>query len=221
MNQECNTHFTNWMYAQCAKSTIVLKVTTENDIKINVMKKTTLILLFTVLNVSLVHSQGIDNYSISVKGTTNIFKSNEFFEGIEINAFSQHFLYSMGFYRSNDQTLFGDKPYEKYNQLNLLFGKYADTKNKKFRFQYQAGIGMFWGSLRTDEFDAENSSLLNNAYFTKEVSTVGFPLKIGGRYIPFEYLSIGIDLQANLNFQKSIITPMLSIEIGKLRSTKK
>ncbi len=101
-----------------------------------------------------------------------------------------------------------------------MFGGYADTRNEKFRFQYQAGIGMFWGTLRTDEYDKVNSTLLTNAYFTKEVSTVGFPLKIGGRYIPFEFLSIGIDLQANLNFEKSIIIPMLSIEMGKLRSSK-
>lgn len=80
---------------------------------------------------------------------------------------------------------------------------------------------MFWATLRTDKLDYENSDILTNAYFTKEVSTVGFPLKIGGRYIPFEFLSIGIDLQANLNFQQSVIKPMLSVEIGKLKSSKK
>ena len=184
------------------------------------MKKTILILLFIISNVSLIQSQVIDKYSISVKGTGNIFWKSNFFEGIEINAFSQKYLYSIGFYRSTDERLFGDTPHEKYNQLNFLFGGYADTRNEKFRFQYQAGIGMFWGTLRTDEYDWINSTLLTNAYFTKEVSTVGFPLKIGGRYIPFEFLSIGIDLQANLNFEKSIIIPMLSIEMGKLRSSK-
>ena len=177
--------------------------------------------LFVILNVSLIQSQVIDKYSISGKSTTNFLWSDEYFGGIEINAFSQKYLYSIGFYKDNDAMLFGDKPYERYNQLNLLFGKYADTKNGKFRFQYQAGIGKFWGTIRTDEYDPENSNLLSNAYYTKEVSTVGFPLKIGGRYIPFEFFSIGIDLQGNLNFQKSIITPMLSVEIGKLRSPKK
>ena len=186
-----------------------------------ITKKIILIFLLLISNVSLIQSQVIDKYSISVKGTADILWKSEFFQGIEINAFSQNFLYSIGFYRSTDERLFGDRPYEKYNQLNFLFGGYADTKKEKFRFQYQAGIGMFWGTLRTDEYDDENSTLLTNAYFTKEVSTVGFPLKIGGRYIPFEFLSIGIDLQANLNFQKSIIVPMLSIEIGKLRSSKR
>ena len=102
-----------------------------------------------------------------------------------------------------------------------MFGKYIDTQNEKFRFQYQGGIGIFWGTLRTNEYDEENSGLLNNVYYTDEVSAVGFPLKIGGRYIPFNFLSIGIDLQANLNFKKSLFRPMLSIEIGKLRSNKK
>jgi hypothetical protein len=77
---------------------------------------------------------------------------------------------------------------------------------------------MFWGTLRTEELDRTDTSWLIEKYFTKEVSTVGFPLKIGGRYIAFKFLSIGIDLQANLNFQKSIFRPMLSLEIGKLRN---
>ena len=142
-------------------------------------------------------------------------------EGVEINAFSKSFLFSVGYYYGEDYDFLDETPTEKYNQLNLLFGKYHDSKNEKFRFQYQGGIGMFWGTLRTDEYDDENSGLFNDAYFTKEISTVGFPLKIGGRYIPFKFLSIGIDLQANLNFKKSIFRPMLSIEIGKLRSSKK
>ena len=185
------------------------------------MKKIILIFLLIVSNVSLIRSQVINKYSISAKGTANVIWKSNFFEGIEINAFSQNFLYSIGFYKSTDERLFGDTPYEKYNQLNFLFGGYADNKNEKFRFQYQAGIGMYWGTLRTDEYDYEHSTFLTDAYFTKEVSTVGFPLKVGGRYIPFEFLSIGIDLQANLNFQKSILIPMLSLKIGKLRSSER
>ena len=183
------------------------------------MKKINLILLFIILNVPLIQSQIIDKYSISGKGTMDIL-SDFYSEGFEINAFSKSYMYTIGYYYGEDYEFLGDTPTEKYNQLNLLFGKYIDTKNEKFRFQYQGGIGMFWGTFRTDEYDEGNSGLLNNAYFTEEVSTVGFPLKIGGRYIPFKFLSIGIDLQANFNFQKSIFRPMLSIEIGKLRSSK-
>ena len=195
---------------------LVLNVSTEN-FNSNIMRN--LILLFALLNVSHIQSQIIDKYSISTKGTMDIL-SNFYFEGYEINVFSKSYLYSIGYYYGEDYEFLGDAPTEKYNQLNLLFGKYIDTKNEKFRFQYQGGIGMFWGLLRTDQYNEENSGILTNTYFTKEVSTVGFPLKIGGRYIPFKFLSIGIDLQANFNFQKFIFRPMLSIEIGKLRSSK-
>jgi len=181
------------------------------------MKKTALVFLFIITNILTLQSQLIEKYSVSVKGTMDIL-TDYYSEGIEINAFSKSSLFSVGYYYGEDYEFIGDTPTEKYNQLNLLFGKYIDTKNKKFRLQYQGGIGMFWGTLRTEELDKTDTNWLTTRYYTKEVSTVGFPLKIGGRYIPFKFLSIGIDLQANLNFQKSIFRPMLSLEIGKLRN---
>ena len=184
------------------------------------MKKIILIILFIFAYTSTIQSQSIDKYSISIKGTMDLL-TDYYSEGVEINAFSKSFLYSVGYYYGEDYEFLKDTPTEKYNQLNLLFGKYHNSKNEKFRFQYQGGIGMFWGTIRTDEYDEGNSNIITNAYITKEISTIGFPLKIGGRYIPFKFLSIGIDLQANLNFEKSVIRPMLSIEIGKLRSSKK
>lgn len=180
------------------------------------MKK--LLIIAILLNVSLIQSQIIEKYSVSKKGIIDVF--TDFYSGgFEINTFSKSYIYSIGYYYREEYVfIFGDKPSEEYNQVNLLFGKYIDTKKERFRFQYQGGIGLFWGTLRTDEYDKENSGLLTTAYFTKGIATIGFPIKIGGRYIPFKFLSIGIDLQANLNFQKSIFTPMFSLEIGKLRS---
>lgn len=182
-------------------------------------KKINLLLLFAFLNVVLIHSQIIDKYSVSVKGSMNIL-ADFYSEGGEINAYTKSYLYTVGYYYGEDYEFLGDEPTEKYNQLNLLFGKYVDTKNEKFRFQYQAGIGLFWARLRTNELDKRDTNWISNRYYTKYISTIGFPLKIGGRYIPFKFLSIGIDLQANLNFQKSIFRPMLSLEIGKLRKLK-
>lgn len=185
------------------------------------MKKSIFILLFSIMHAIGSPAQNqLDKYSVSGKISTNIF-SPIYFEGIEINSFSRKYIYSIGYNKEDEGTLFGNSPSEQYNQLNLLFGKYKDSKNDKFRFQYQGGIGRFWGTIRTNEYDAQNSTLLTNAYFTKQVSTVGLPIKIGGRYIPFNFLSIGIDMQANLNSEKSIISTVLSIEIGKLRSGKK
>lgn len=167
-----------------------------------------------------VQSQSIDKYSISAKGTIDLL-TDYYSEGIEVNVFSKSYLYSIGYYYGEDYEFLGDTPTEKYNQLNVLFGKYIDSKNEKFRFQYQGGIGLFWGILRTDELDISDTNWLTNRYFTKKVSTIGLPIKIGGRYILFNYLSIGVDLQGNLNFQKSIIRPMLTFEIGKLRNSNK
>jgi hypothetical protein len=181
------------------------------------MKKTVLIFVFIITNILTIQSQIIDKYSIAGKGTMDIL-SDFYSEGFEINAFSKSYLYTIGYFYGEDYEFLGDTPTEKYNQLNLLFGKYIDSKNEKFRFQYQGGIGLFWGTIRTDELDKTDGNILTNKYFTKEISTVGFPVKIGGRYIPFKFLSIGIDLQANLNFQKSIFRPMLNLEIGKLRN---
>ncbi len=170
------------------------------------------------MSVLIVQRQTIDKYSISGKGTMQLFADN-IFEGIEINAMNEKYIYSVGYYFGNDfeSALFGPNPRNIYKQVNFLFGKYTDTKNEKFRLQYQGGIGVFCGRIRTDEYDAENSTVLSNAYFTEKVLTVGIPLKIGGRYIPFKFLGVGIDIQANLNLKKPILRPMLSIEIGRLR----
>lgn len=181
------------------------------------MKKLILLLAIFLFNISVFQSQIIDKYSISGKGTLDPF-SDFYFEGVDINVFSKSFLYTIGYYYGEDYEFFGDTSNEHYNQLNLLFGKYIDLQHQNFRIRYQAGIGMFWGALKNDEYDKENSTFLNDAYFTDEVSTIGFPIKIGGRYIPFKFLSIGVDIQANLNFEKSIIRPMLCLDIGKLKN---
>ena len=52
-------------------------------------------------------------------------------EGIEINTFSQKYLCSIGFYKGNDNTLFGDKPAEEYHEVCILIGKFKDSKIEK------------------------------------------------------------------------------------------
>lgn len=165
-----------------------------------------------------VQCQGIDKYSLSLKGTVDWF-ANRFEEGVELNAFSNTYVYTIGYYFGEDYELWVS-PSEKYKQFNLLFGKYIDSENQKFRIQYQAGIGVFWGIFRTNKHDRENSGfILNNAYFTEKINkSLAIPLKIGGRYLPFKFLSIGIDIQANINKDKTIMRPMLSIAFGKLRN---
>lgn len=180
--------------------------------------KRILTLLFIVMSVLIAQSQTVDKYSVSGKITMDLLAEN-IFEGVELNILSNNYICSVGYYFGNDykSALFGPKPRNIYKQANLLFGKYIDTKNEKFRFQYQGGVGVFWGEIRVDEHRGGKSAFIFTYYPTKKILTVGVPIKIGGRYIPFKFLSIGIDLQTNLNLKKPILRPMLSIEIGKLR----
>ncbi|MDG1824307.1 MAG: hypothetical protein P8H45_05395 [Flavobacteriaceae bacterium] len=177
----------------------------------------TICLLFLFFSLSRLQAQTIDKYSLSVNGTLDVI-DDYYAEGIELNLFRNKTLYSIGYYTGDEYVFFGDQPDEIYRQLNLLIGKYNDSKNQKFRFQYQAGIGLFWATLRTDEIKHE--IFLGNTYFTETVRTIGVPLKIGGRYMPFSFMSIGIDIQANLNSKRSNTRPMLSVEFGNIRSKK-
>jgi hypothetical protein len=174
-------------------------------------------LLTILVGLCFAQAQTIDKYSLSVKGTLDVI-DDYYAEGIELNLFRNTTLYSMGYYTGDEYVFLGDQPDEIYRQLNLLIGKYNDSKNQKFRFQYQAGIGLFWATLRTDEIKHE--MFFGNTYFTETVRTVGVPLKIGGRYMPFSFMSIGIDIQANLNSKRSNTRPMLSVEFGNIRSKK-
>ncbi|MCG9970520.1 hypothetical protein [Christiangramia crocea] len=183
------------------------------------MGKWTLILSFFLFNIPVIQSQIIDKYSISGKGTMDIF-TDSFFEGIDLNIFSRSYIYTIGYYDGEEyfnDFLFPDSPEEKFYQFNLLFGKYIDLQRQNFRIRYQAGIGRFWGTLRTDELDPEFGDFNVSHYLSEEFSTIGFPVKIGGRYIPFNFLSIGVDIQANLNAERVIIRPMLCLDIGKLK----
>lgn len=178
----------------------------------------TICLLFLFFSLPILQAQSIDKYSLAVKGTLDPYANSYYAEGVELNVFSRSFMYSLG-YISGDEYVSSDQlPKERHTMINALIGKYIDSKNQKFRFQYQAGIGLFWATLRTDEIKHE--IFLGNTYFTETVRSVGVPLKIGGRYMPFSFMSIGIDIQANLNSKRSNTRPMLSIEFGNIRSKK-
>jgi hypothetical protein len=186
--------------------------------------KTTLITLMLLLTFSLFgqeteKSKSFKNnqYSIAFKNTTNIIATH-FFEGLEANIFHNSYIYSAGYYFGNDNEsgyTSGPRPREEYNQINLLFGKY--NGNNKWRFQYQAGLGWIWGTLRTDVRDISSNQYYFDTYLTKGFYAVGVPLKIGGRFIPIKFMSLGIDVQANLNIISPTIRPMLSLEVGRLR----
>ena len=56
-----------------------------------------------------------------------------------------------------------------------------------------------------------------NVIESKDFIALGVATKIGFKIIPFSFLSIGIDLQANINLENTVFIPFISVEIGKLR----
>jgi len=138
--------------------------------------------------------------------------ADRFETGIELNAFSKRHLFTLGYYFDRETSILSASfQGDIYRQLNLLVGGYSDTKNEKFRFQYQAGVGQLWIKSKVESPEEVFKR-------TQDVKTITLPLKIGGRYIPVHFLSIGIDIQASINEHKTLLRPMLSLEIGKLRN---
>jgi hypothetical protein len=119
--------------------------------------------------------------------------------GDEINFLKKKWIFSLDYYHCKF-TFIGSKE-EKFDQFDILFGKYLDYRS--FRLQIQGGLGTFKG-ITYDE--------------SKKIFTLGIPLKAGFKYLISDSFSIGLDLQANLNVKYPIYMPMLSIEIGKLRN---
>jgi hypothetical protein len=104
---------------------------------------------------------------------------------------------------------------EYYNQVGLMIGKYYGEK--LFRFQLQGGIAPTWGLRRTSLI--HTGGLLSGDYYDSEkFFTAGLVLKIGLKINPFPFLGIGLDLQSNINSKKPTYMPMISLEIGRIRS---
>ncbi|MFT5724588.1 MAG: hypothetical protein ACI9JN_001707 [Bacteroidia bacterium] len=83
------------------------------------MKKTIVIVILAFFNTSFVRSQVIEKFSISGKGTLDIFSDRFYAEGFKINAFTKLHMFSIGFYHCKDyeDLLWGDGPKEKDSQL--------------------------------------------------------------------------------------------------------
>jgi len=119
--------------------------------------------------------------------------------GDEFNFLKKKMIFSLDYYHCKF-TFIGSKV-EKFDQFDLLFGKYLDYNS--FRIQFQGGLGTFKGITYNE---------------SEKIFTLGIPLKIGLKYLISKSVSIGLDLQANLNLKYPIYMPMLSIEFGALKN---
>ena len=135
--------------------------------------------------------------------------------GLEVNILKNKFIYSIDYLGHNKiGTLIGfNDPSQ--NQLSIMMGKYKGEGN--FRIQYQAGINVFWGQFRSSGGTQPWIGIGGGS--RSSFSTIGAVSKIGFKCISSKNVSIGIDLQTNLNVEKILIMPLFSIEIGNLRNT--
>jgi len=157
------------------------------------------------------------DFGFSINPKVGFYKANKdkegFTSGVELNVFNNESLFSADYYRFEEFTLF-KSPDEYFNQIGLMVGKYNEQGN--FRFQYQAGLGLMWGLKRSESIAA--TSLFNTEFESENFTTIGFIPKLSIQIIPFSFLSLGIDFQANINKENSVFMPLISIGIGKFRN---
>jgi hypothetical protein len=132
---------------------------------------------------------------------------------VELNVSRNDVMFSVD-YLAFEELHFGfsPKPIEYFNQVGFMAGKYFGEND--FRLQLQGGIAPIWGIRRI-----KIKSTGGNNYHSENFLTTGLVFKIGVKAYPLKFFGLGIDLQANFNSNKSVFMPMVSVEIGKLRTT--
>ena len=86
---------------------------------------------------------------------------------------------------------------EVVNSVDLTLGRFV--RNRGLIFHYQAGLGVVWGK--------------NERGVDEPFTTVGLPLKTGIKFVPPNFFSFGLDLQANVNTERSLYLVMFTIGI--------
>ncbi|MFO7863576.1 MAG: hypothetical protein R6U85_06215 [Salinivirgaceae bacterium] len=159
----------------------------------------------------------IDGYSVNPKlGMYKLIDDNGgAIGGAEFIIIRNKFIFSIDFYRYEEFTIFGPNPTEVYNQIGTMIGGY--NGEKLFRLQYQLGVASLWGIKRTALINEGTGLFSSDKYDSKHFFTAGLTTKLGFKIIPLKFLALGIDFQMNINPEKMVYMPMISIEIGKLR----
>lgn len=175
------------------------------------------IIFVSIFSVHMAYCQDeIERFAINPKmGMYNSSNNDGLAYGIEIGFMQNKLIYSVDYYRLDEFTLFGPNPSENNNQMGIMIGNYKG--DQYWRMQYQAGLSVFWGNKRTNLISHGIGWFGAETYKTENFYTIGLPVKLGFKFVPFQFLAIGIDLQANINLKNSAIMPLISLEFGELR----
>jgi hypothetical protein len=183
-----------------------------------VKKSILIIILIPVLSFQLAYGQDeAEKFAINPKlGMFNNFSSVDgFVYGTEMNLLKNNLLYSIDYYRLDEFNILGPLPSVVNNHAGFMLGNYKG--DRYFRVNYQAGLSMFWGNKRTHIISSGSGWFGPDTYATEDFYTIGIPVKLGFKVIPFHFMAIGIDFQANINLKNPVIMPLISLELGNLR----
>tara|TARA_B100001939_G_scaffold199741_1_gene171692 strand:+ start:874 stop:1419 length:546 start_codon:yes stop_codon:yes gene_type:complete len=176
----------------------------------NFIKKLVLVVLLLQFNNQLFSQdvQKIDGFGINPKigPSFSLNYGGGSVMGLEVNILKNKFIYSIDYLGHNKfGTLIGfNDPSQ--NQLSIMMGKYKGEK--QFRIQYQAGINVFWGQFSSSSGTQPWIGIGGGS--RTSFSTIGVASKIGFKGISSKNVSIGIDLQMNLNAEKTLIMPLIN-----------
>lgn len=176
-----------------------------------------IIIVFLILVSHLVWAQyKIDRFSISPKigGQIDVSGNLRNTYSLGLNFFSPKNVYSGQYIHSSESLLFASSgPKETRDEIGVMLGRYFGEGY--LRFECQFGLGLVWGINRGEQIDNYGSGY---QYEIEKFTTIGIPLKLGFKFIPAKFISIGLDLQSNINLESSYFTIFLGLEFGILRN---
>ncbi|MEQ8470746.1 MAG: hypothetical protein RIC35_06150 [Marinoscillum sp.] len=138
--------------------------------------------------------------------------------GIDINYLRNNWNYSIGYMNLPEWGLFSTTPIEYYHEIRAVAGQYADVGI--FRFDYQLGGSLFSGLKRTT-VNTNRKSIYDDYYNSEKFAVFGLAMKGGISFVLLPVMSLGLDFHLNINSKTLIYSPMISLEIGKLKNEPK
>ena len=135
--------------------------------------------------------------------------------GLELDVYKGNTLYSIDYFIFGEFTIMNPIPGDALNQIGLMIGTFTD--NKFFRIQYQGGFAAFFGKKYSESISGEPGTSSYRYYEEDVFFTPGLAAKLGLKLVPFNFLSVGIDFQTNLNLKQPVFFSCLSLEVGRLK----
>jgi hypothetical protein len=135
--------------------------------------------------------------------------------GFELQAKYKKWFYALEYLEFQETELLWVEPYENHHAISGLVGK--SFGDGFLKVQLQSGLTGMFGLVRTNKGLSGGSLWGGGTYESKKYVSVGVPVRIGLKCVPFRFMALGVELQGIASTQHSFFFPMLSLELGLLR----